>query len=440
MPDPSLELNAAALADLRRLEIVALAVVSAIALATLLFWSFPVLGQYGPSGWHAMRPFTAVWILGAVASLALAAPHLSPTAHRISAALGVLLFLLPAFVLLSYLGVLPYPAALPSRPWPQSVFASAFTSLTFPFIRARGGWRARIADASAVGAVAVALLVFSSFAFDVTEFVGIGNTNYTAPQILGCLILLVLVAAGRRAQAGGVFSILLASGLGTRVTRVLLPYLVLVPFVLFVALRKLAEIGIISVTQAVAIAVPLVVLGMIGAVVWIARSANRVEDDLRHQSLTDGLTGVLNRRGFDAVAKYVLRSAERGGTPVTAFFFDLDNLKRVNDDHGHNVGSALIRTFAELLVTTFRRSDLVARMGGDEFVVLAAAPAASLVVLIDRLQAAVAEANRSGVLPIPIAYSVGYSELLPGTSEDIERLLAAADAHMYAEKSRKRAA
>ncbi|HVZ12944.1 MAG TPA: GGDEF domain-containing protein [Bauldia sp.] len=440
MPDPSLEPNAAAIVAVRRLEIAALSVISAIAVATLLFWSFPALGQYGPSGWHAMRPFTALWILGVVISLALSAPHLSPAAHRASAILGVVLFLIPMVVLLTYAGLLPYPAALPSRAWPQSVIASALTSLTLPFIRAPSGWRAWIADLSAIGAVGVALLVFSSFAFDVIEFVGIGNTNYTAPQILCCIILLVLVAVGRRAQTGGLFAILLDSGLGTRLARILLPYLLLVPFVLFVALRKLAEIGFISVIQAMAIAVPLVVLGMVAAVVWIARSTNQVEDDLRHQSLTDGLTGVLNRRGFDAVAKYVLRSAERAGTPVTAFFFDLDNLKRVNDDHGHNVGSALIRIFAGLLVTTFRRSDLVARMGGDEFVVLAAAPAASLATLIERLQAAVAEANKSAILPIPIAYSVGYSELLPNSADDIERLLAAADAHMYAEKSRKRAA
>jgi diguanylate cyclase (GGDEF)-like protein len=320
------------------------------------------------------------------------------------------------------------------------MFFSVLAAAGLALISSRSGWRAWLADIGTLAAVSFTLFLLGSFLFNVTEFLGLANTNLGAPHVVACLFGLVLVMALRRAAAGGIFSFLVDPGVGTRLTRIMLPWLVLTPFAVFVGLRRLNELGVVSAAQGVAIAVPILVLGVAFAIGWIARSSNQLERQLRHQSLTDGLTGVLNRRGFDAVAKYIVRSAERAKSPVTAFFFDLDGLKRVNDEHGHSIGSIVIRTFADLLVATFRRSDLVARMGGDEFVVLAAAPATSLAVLIDRLEAAVGDANRTGLLPTKISYSVGYAELLPGTSGDLERLLAAADAHMYAEKSRKHAA
>ena len=433
-PDPSL------LAALRWIEIAALSLATAIALATLAVWLVPGLAVFAPAGWHAMRPVTAGWVLVAVASLALSGPRAGPAARRASVILAWLLIALPVGVLLTYAGIIPYPASLPARPWPPTIIAWLLASPMMPFVSARSGWRAWAADIGAICAVAFALLVFGSFAFDVVEFTGIGNTTYTAPQILCCLVLIVLVAVGRRAEVGGLFAPLLAGGRGTRLARITLPYLLLVPFLLFALQHKLTEVGLVSGAQAMAIAVPVLALGFAATVFWIARATNRVEQELRQQSLTDSMTGVLNRRGFDTVADYVVRVARRNGTPVTAFFFDLDGLKGVNDAFGHNVGSLLIRRFAELLVSTFRASDLVARLGGDEFVVLAAAPTTSLATLVERLQAAVADTNASGVLPTPIEYSVGYSELLPGSATDIEKLISDADARMYAAKTGKRAA
>ena len=440
MPEPSPAPDPSAVAALRWIEIVALSVASIIALSALLVWFTPALAALAPAGLHAMRPVTAGWVLIAVAALSLSRPNASRSARRVAAALACLLVVMPFGVLLTYAGVIPYPASLPSRPWAHTIIAWLLASPMVPFVAARSGWRAWAADIGAICAVAFALLVFGSFAFGVVEFTTVGNVSYTAPQVLACLVLIVLVVVGRRAEAGGLFAPLLAGGRGTRLVRTLLPYLLLAPFVLFATQRKLAEIGLVSTAQAMAIAVPVLVLGVAATVFGIARSTSRVEEELRHQSLTDALTGVLNRRGFDTVADYVVRVARRNGTPITAFFFDLDDLKGVNDAYGHNVGSLLIRRFAELLVATFRASDLVARVGGDEFVVLASAPTTSLAVLAERLQAAVAETNASGVLPTAISYSVGYSELLPGSATDLDQLISDADARMYAAKTNKRAA
>lgn len=441
MTDPLLAEEVVNGARLHRFERGVLVAISFVAVVVLVAWAAHAFGLLTGGEWQAMRPIAAVWVFGGSLCLTLAAiPEPSPLLRRVALGVALFLFALPAYAVLTYLHVLPYVPAFPARPAPQSLFFSVLAAIGLVLIRSRTGWRSRVADLGTLAAVAFTLFLLGSLLFNVTEFLGLGNTNLGAPHIVFCLLGLVLVMALRRAEAGGIFSFLVDPGVGTRLTRIMLPWLTLTPFALFVGLRRLNEIGVVSAAQGVAIAVPVLVLGVAFAIGWIARSSNQLERQLRHQSLTDGLTGVLNRRGFDAVAKYIVRSAERAQSPVTAFFFDLDHLKRINDEHGHGIGSVVIRTFADLLVTTFRRSDLVARMGGDEFVVLAAAPVTSLTTLIDRLQVAVGEANRSGLLPTRISYSVGYSELLPGTACDLERLVAAADAHMYAEKSRKNAA
>jgi diguanylate cyclase (GGDEF)-like protein len=125
---------------------------------------------------------------------------------------------------------------------------------------------------------------------------------------------------------------------------------------------------------------------------------------------------------------------------VIAFFFDLDNLKRANDLLGHTVGSEVIQRFADLLAVTFRKTDVIGRVGGDEFVVLAPAPAESASEMLNRFARVVETLNRSEHLPLPISYSVGFAQLPPGDSGNLNRLIAQADARMYAEKSRKRAA
>src|SRR5258708_8350695 len=96
------------------------------------------------------------------------------------------------------------------------------------------------------------------------------------------------------------------------------------------------------------------------------RLLNRELADL---AITDPLTGVHNRRGFQQQWEAELASATRHQYPVTLVIFDLDGFKDVNDTHGHGVGDALIQAFSQLLVDETRADDIVARLGGDEFVV-----------------------------------------------------------------------
>jgi diguanylate cyclase (GGDEF)-like protein/PAS domain S-box-containing protein len=95
------------------------------------------------------------------------------------------------------------------------------------------------------------------------------------------------------------------------------------------------------------------------------------EARLRSMALSDGLTGLANRRGFmEALEKAVSRHA-RGGAPLALLFLDLDGFKQINDCHGHHVGDLALQTFARRLENCVRKGDTVARLGGDEFTVLA---------------------------------------------------------------------
>jgi diguanylate cyclase (GGDEF)-like protein/PAS domain S-box-containing protein len=95
------------------------------------------------------------------------------------------------------------------------------------------------------------------------------------------------------------------------------------------------------------------------------------EARLRAMALSDGLTGLANRRGFmEALEKAVSRHA-RGGPELALLFLDLDGFKEINDEYGHHVGDMALHTFARRLESCVRKGDTVARLGGDEFTVLA---------------------------------------------------------------------
>ena len=113
-----------------------------------------------------------------------------------------------------------------------------------------------------------------------------------------------------------------------------------------------------------------------------------------------------------------MHNATRANSGLLLFYFDLDRLKQTNDHHGHEVGSMLIKRFAELLAKSFRKSDIVARVGGDEFVVLASADAETAQDMLTRLQQRVLEDNSSGTLPVAICYSSGHAISARGQRAD----------------------
>lgn len=163
------------------------------------------------------------------------------------------------------------------------------------------------------------------------------------------------------------------------------------------------------------------------------------EERLRSLSLTDELTRLANRRGFLALAGQALKMADRSKQPSALFFADLDCMKEVNDNLGHQAGDRLLAGIAGLLRDSFRDTDIVARIGGDEFVVLAYETGmrqaeAQLARVRDHLD----RMNQDGGLPCPASISVGIEIYQPGSGITIEQLLDQADQNMYRQKNAKR--
>ncbi|HEV2361151.1 MAG TPA: sensor domain-containing diguanylate cyclase [Acidimicrobiales bacterium] len=161
--------------------------------------------------------------------------------------------------------------------------------------------------------------------------------------------------------------------------------------------------------------------------------AGSVEADFASAQLAvvDELTGLYNRRGFNRAAEQLFKLADRNGASISVFAFDLDGLKTVNDQEGHAAGDELIVRAADLLRETFRGSDILARVGGDEFSGLVYGPC-DPGAMITRL----AEAAESGGPRI----SSGWATSRPGSDASLSELLAAADEGMYQDKNTRRAA
>jgi diguanylate cyclase (GGDEF)-like protein len=165
---------------------------------------------------------------------------------------------------------------------------------------------------------------------------------------------------------------------------------------------------------------------------------HRLRGNLRDLSLLDDLTGLYNRRGFVTLATQDLRIARRDKRNLLLAFGDLDDLKRINDTLGHAEGDAALRDVSGILRRTFRDSDLIARIGGDEFAVLArSAEAHSVEVLRRRLNYELQQFTRRAKRRYPIAISLGFAQRAAVGVNSVETLLRAADRALYQEKRRR---
>ncbi len=160
--------------------------------------------------------------------------------------------------------------------------------------------------------------------------------------------------------------------------------------------------------------------------------------DLEHLCQRDGLTGLQNRRSFDQSLEYEWRMAIRSRTSLTLLICDLDYFKLINDQYGHLAGDAYLRMTARILRQVFQReTDIIARFGGEEFVILLQA------MTVDNALKK-AEEIRSVIQKTPLVFdgrrilstiSIGVAFQVPEKGEEREALLARADACLYRAKN-----
>jgi two-component system cell cycle response regulator len=163
--------------------------------------------------------------------------------------------------------------------------------------------------------------------------------------------------------------------------------------------------------------------------------AVRMRRELQQLSLTDELSGLYNRRGFALLAEREILRAERTQSRLFLLFADLDGMKYINDSYGHKEGDLAIIDTAGILRLCFRNSDIIARMGGDEFAVLGVmSPDAGLNEVRGKLAESVATFNALGSRKYGISISSGVELWNPEKPESLDEILKRADATMYENK------
>lgn len=183
-------------------------------------------------------------------------------------------------------------------------------------------------------------------------------------------------------------------------------------------------------------------LSLLGARLANLRQLEAANDELARHAHQDPLTGLPNRRHLEDAYRRLQAHATRSGQPLMLAFMDLDGFKAINDTHGHDVGDAFLRTIATRLRNTARTEDLIARIGGDEFVVAGIKHGQKTVEnaiahFIDRLRQACIGTIHAGHVRIEYA-GPSIGGVFANDGETLEALLERADRAMYEDKRRRR--
>jgi diguanylate cyclase (GGDEF)-like protein len=164
-------------------------------------------------------------------------------------------------------------------------------------------------------------------------------------------------------------------------------------------------------------------------IAWLHKSLERE----RVLSSTDTLTGLSNRRSFYVQANSALALCHRNRSPVSLAYIDLDNFKQVNDAHGHEFGDTLLRRISEVLVACLRASDVSARVGGDEFIILLPDTSAEHArTVLEKVRARLASTPEVQVCSTSVSIgAVSYTQ----APSDLSKMIKMADDLMYNVKS-----
>ncbi len=180
--------------------------------------------------------------------------------------------------------------------------------------------------------------------------------------------------------------------------------------------------------------------GKFGERLSYALERQRDVERLLTQALFDPLTDLYNRRGFYSLADSRLQLARRGTEVILILLADVDGLKAINDRFGHTSGDQALREAARALQETFRKSDILARLSGDEFAVLITEtnPAAALAAVSRLRQTIAANNNREPGRGWTLSLSVGVLPVDPQDACSVDQLIAKVDGRMYLEKTKRR--
>ena len=442
-PDPAL------LQKLDPIKRVCVALAATVAGLTLLAWFIPPLDSLMPGGWRLMATASAIGLALCAFSLEFSESRYSKRVNKLSQVLAVLAVLLGATILAEYAlhistgleHILPFdPKSIspwPARPSPQTASGLVLLGITLALIRVRSRIAVRIADLVLICLAMLMLVLVSGEIFGALRLFGLSPVTRTSPQTLLCLALLTFVAFLRRSEIG-LFSIFLGHGIGSTIARVLGPILLVLPFLREIGRQRMVHAQLLPERYATAILASIAAAMAFGMLIVIAWYIKEMEAEIQDLSLRDELTRLYNLRGFSLLGGHVLGLAQRSQLPCSVLYVDVDNLKQINDSMGHAKGSAMLIETVQMLGQTFRETDVLGRIGGDEFAVVCQCSRVAISIAANRLEAAIATRNAQPGPEIPLSFSVGFATADEHGHQSLPELLSLADQAMYERKRQKK--
>ncbi|MEZ2348862.1 GGDEF domain-containing protein [Terriglobus sp. RCC_193] len=420
-----------------------------VAFPVLLGWVLPDTAQFVPSGWMAMKANTALLILMSLASFLCTERDRSRWMKRFGFVAGVAVFVLAGATALQFTDVYLFPVntfpintmlaqdpygTIPGQPSLQASIGFLLMGVALCALSGQAHRTLRVADVMAMLLILFLLSFVGSIFFAREGSPGWSLKNQIAPGTFVCLCLLTLLVALRRTEPGGIFHIFRERGIGGKTARLAGPAALAFPFVLSGLREVMIRFHLLAANYAVAFAPAVTAVLALLFVLLLARRSRDLETALHDLSLRDELTGVYNRRGFHLLAEQAFREALRASSGFSVIFLDVDDLKVINDTAGHDDGSRLLQRMAKELHHAFRLTDIVGRIGGDEFLVAAKATQNEILHAIQRLHDATAVASDD---EFPLRFSYGIASL-ETTSDTLTDLIQQADARMYETKRRRK--
>ena len=419
---------------LKRLAVVqsaCLAVAALIAFLILLAWVFKDLRPGYPQGWDLMKFDTAAGMLLSAASLALLAAAPLPWrlwGGRALALLVLLLAVIPLYEHASgqFTGFDTLIVADPgnAEPGVMSVQTALYLLLFGSSLLLSTLQRPAYGIAVAILTVLLslhALIIFSGYCFNAVQLFGQSMATRTSPHTLLCMLLLAAALIAWRMQHG-YFFVLAGRGVGSQLARKVMPFALLLPFVLMLAGTAMASAGWLSPPVAAGLSVAVMAAALAALVSLMGRRINTLENELRDLSLTDEPTGVFNYRGFELLGEQAFREAQRSRTVLTVLVFHVEGVKDINETYGQEASAHLIQDMARMLGESFEPADIVARTGRDEFTVITKDENTGGVIALMRMGEAVEALNAAGG-SYKTRFSVGEATSHPDTDESFRELV-----------------
>lgn len=417
------------------------ALILVVSVPVLIGWLIPAVGSHLPVGWNNMKANTSLWILMSVGALVLTEPGRSKRLHTTGVLLATVLTLMTAVSALQFMDINLFPVDTLLAPDPTGIIPGrpSLQACVGFFLIGVGicalGWRmAKLADTMAMLLLLFLLSFVGSTFFTRDGTPGWSLSNQLAHQSFFCACMLAFLFALRRTEPGGIFQIFRERGVGGRTARLAGPAALIFPFALSALRELMIRLNLLTINYAIAIAPAITALLALLFVLLVSRLNRDLETALHDLSLRDELTGLYNRRGFNLLAEQAFHEAQRSKSGFSVIFLDMDDLKIINDTAGHDDGSRMLQQMAKELRHAFRITDIVGRVGGDEFVVAAKASQGEILHGLQRLHDAASAHTRQ---TFRLSFSYGVASMQHST-DTLAELIQQADARMYETKRKKK--